>query len=326
MSIKYFYAFLVTFALAILVAPFVFRFAKNIKAEQTILHYVKEHSGKRGTPTMGGLIFILPAIVVPMLFYTTDYLFAMITIVAFFSYGLLGFLDDYIKVHYKQNMGLRPYQKIIGQLGISFVIAVFVYKSIGSDLFIPFTNKTFDVGLWIIPLVMLVYTATVNSVNLIDGLDGLCSTVTLNFLLFFALIIITTFSNFNGIYLTELTNLNISIFALIGALLAFLIFNFYPAKIFMGDTGSLALGGYVATICVVTRQTLLLPILGILYVITALSDIIQVAHFKRTHRRVFKMAPLHHHFQMSGIHENKVVFGYFVFSLILNILCLALYI
>lgn len=326
MRVEYILAFLIAFALGLICVPFAFGFIKKIKAQQTILHYVKEHSKKQGTPTMGGLIFIAPAIIVPMLFYTTDYLFSAITIVAFFAYGILGFLDDFIKVHYKQNLGLRPYQKIIGQVGISFIIAVFVYKSVGSDIYIPFGTNSFDIGLFIIPLVMLVYIATVNSVNLIDGLDGLCGSVSANFLMFFAFIMITLLPNFSGQILAEYSNLNIAIFSLLGGLLAFLVLNSHPAKIFMGDTGSLALGGFIASICVLSKQILLLPILGIAYVITALSDIMQVAHYKRTKKRIFKMAPLHHHFQMSGIHENKIVFSYFATTFILNLIVLALYI
>ena len=315
-----------SFVLSLLVAPFVFNFIKKIGAKQTILHYVKEHQSKSGTSTIGGLIFIIPAIIVPMFFFTTDYLFAIVTIVAFFAYAMLGFLDDFIKVYFKQNLGLRPYQKIIGQIGISFVIAVFVYKSIGSDILIPFSNTSLDLGLWIIPFVMLIYIATVNSVNLIDGMDGLCSTVSINYLVFFALIVLLFLEPLLGADKLELINLNISIFSLVGALVGFLLFNIYPAKIFMGDTGSLALGGFIATISVVTKMELFIPLLGFAYVITALSDILQVLHFKRTKKRIFKMAPLHHHFQMNGIHENKVVFGYFVITLILNLIIYAIYI
>ena len=326
MNLTYLLGFLISLALSVLFAPLVFAFSKKVHAGQTILHYVKEHASKAGTPTMGGLIFIVPATIVPLLFFTSDYLYAIITLVSFFAYALLGFLDDFIKVYYKQNLGLKPYQKIIGQLGISFIIAVFVYKTIGSNIYIPFSSNTINFGIFIIPLVILVYIATVNSVNLIDGLDGLCSSVSINYLAFFAFILIALYSASNGVFGKEITNLNLCIFSLVGALFGFLIFNSYPAKIFMGDTGSLAIGGFIASISVLTGQELLIPILGFAYVITTLSDIIQVLHYKRTKKRIFKMAPLHHHFQMSGIHENKVVFTYFLVTFILNLITLARYI
>ena len=326
MNLHYVLGAIISFGLSILFAPIIFGFSKKIHAKQTILHYVKEHASKAGTPTMGGIIFIVPTIIVSLFLFTSDYMYAMISLTSFFAYALLGFLDDFIKVYYKQNLGLKPYQKIIGQVGISFVIAVFVFKTIGSEIFIPFTNNTLNIGAFIIPLVMLVYIATVNSVNLIDGLDGLCSLVSINYLTFFALILISVFGASAVVFGREIFNLNITIFCLIGSLVGFLIFNIYPAKIFMGDTGSLAIGGFIASISILTKMELLIPILGMAYVITAISDIIQVLHYKRTKKRVFKMAPLHHHFQMSGMHENKVVFVYFISTFILNLVALAIYI
>ncbi|MBE7074814.1 MAG: phospho-N-acetylmuramoyl-pentapeptide-transferase [Clostridiales bacterium] len=323
---KYIFTFLITFLLALLFAPLVFLFSKKLKAKQTILHYVKEHEGKQGTPTMGGIIFILPAIIVSLLFFTTDYMLAIITLAVFFGYALLGFLDDFIKVRFKQNLGLRAYQKVLGQLAISLIIAIFVYNSVGTEINIPFSNISVDLGFWIIPLVIITYIATVNSVNLIDGLDGLCSVSSINYLFFFSIILMVTSAGLNGIDMLETQNIIISNFSILGALFAFLFFNSYPAKIFMGDTGSLGLGGYIASVSILTKNILLIPILGLVFVITSLSDIIQVLHFKRTKKRIFKMAPLHHHFQMSGVHENKVTFSYFLFSFILNLIVVAFYI
>lgn len=326
MYIQYIVAFWVTFVITILFSPFVFRLSKKIKAQQTILHYVKEHSAKQGTQTMGGIMFIVPVVIVSLLFFKTDYMYAIISLGVFLAYGILGFLDDFIKVHYKQNLGLKPYQKIIGQLGISLIIAFFVYNTIGSSIFIPFTSQTINLGIWIIPLIVVTYIATVNSVNLIDGLDGLCSTSSINYLVFFAIILLLSSNMFVGTDVQEVQNIVLTIFCVVGALLAFLVFNSHPAKIFMGDTGSLALGGFIASVSIFTQMELLIPILGLVFVITALSDIIQVLYFKKTKKRVFKMAPLHHHFQMSGIHENKVVFYYFIFALIINLIVCAFYI
>ena len=181
-------------------------------------------------------------------------------------------------------------------------------------------------GFWIIPFIVLIYVATVNSVNLIDGMDGLCSGVSINYVLAFSIILMSIITTLTGVGYSEINNIISSNYALLGGLFAFLMFNHYPAKIFMGDTGSLAIGGYIATISILTGLELLIPILGLLFVVTALSDILQVIHYKRTKRRIFKMAPLHHHFQMSGVHESKIVFVYFAISFILNVIFCALYI
>ena len=320
MYLRYVLAFLFSFALTILFSPFVFKMSRKIKAEQTILHYVKEHESKQGTSTMGGIMFIIPTIITSLIFFDVDYMLAMVTLVVFFAYGILGFLDDFIKVKFKQNLGLRAYQKIIGQLGISLIVALFVYKYVGTEIAIPFTDGTIDLGFWIIPFIVLIYVATVNSVNLIDGMDGLCSGVSINYVLAFSIILMSIITTLTGVDFSEVNNIISSNYALLGGLFAFLMFNHYPAKIFMGDTGSLAIGGYIATISILTGLELLIPLLGLLFVVTALSDILQVMHYKRTKRRIFKMAPLHHHFQMSGVHESKIVFVYFAISFISRII------
>lgn len=322
----YVYMFILTFIITMLFSPLIFKLIKKIKAQQTILHHVKEHSSKQGTPTMGGIIFIVPVIIVCLCFFKTDFTLAIVSLAVFLAYGVLGFLDDFIKVKYKQNLGLRAYQKIIGQLGISLIVALFAYNFVGSELLIPFTDITFNIGIWIIPLIVVTYVATVNSVNLIDGLDGLCSSVSIAYLLPFAVILLLSIQNINSMYAVELQNLALISFALIGGLLAFLCLNGFPAKIFMGDTGSLAIGGFIASVSVFSKNILLIPILGLMFVVTALSDIIQVAYYKKTKKRIFKMAPLHHHFQMSGVHENKIVFIYFVISFILNLIVCSFYI
>lgn len=326
MTEKYIFAFLIAFFVAMVFAPLIFAMSKKIKAQQTILHYVKEHEGKQGTPTMGGLIFIVPTVVVSLLFFGSDYMLAIVALAVFVAYAILGFLDDFIKVKYKQNLGLRAYQKIIGQLGIALIIGFFVYYVVGSEIVLPFSNTIIDLGIFIIPLVIIVYIATVNSVNLIDGLDGLCTTSSISYLFFFSVILMLTSNAQSGVGLAEVQNVLVSNYALLGSLFAFLFFNTFPAKIFMGDTGSLGLGGYIATVSILTKNLLLIPILGFVFVITAVSDIIQVLHYKRTKKRVFKMAPLHHHFQMSGVHENRVVFSYFLVGFILNLVVCALYI
>ncbi len=323
---NYIVVFLIAFFACLIFAPLCFFIIKKIGAKQTILHYVKEHEGKQGTPTMGGLIFIVPSTIVSLIFFTTDFTYGIVTLAVTFVFGILGFLDDFIKVHYKQNLGLKAYQKIIGQLAIALIVSVFVYKFIGGEIIIPFTNKTLDLGWWIIPCLIVVFVATVNSVNLIDGLDGLCTSCSINYIFFFSVILLLTMPQFNPALNREIGSVLICNYSILGTLFAFLLFNNFPAKIFMGDTGSLALGGFIACSTILTKNVLLIPLLGMVFVVTALSDIIQVVHFKRTKKRIFKMAPLHHHFQMSNIHENKVTFSYFVFGFILNLIVCAFYI
>lgn len=326
MLVRNLYIFLVGFLFAALISPLIIYLIKKLKAKQTILHYVKEHESKNGTPTMGGLIFIISCTLVCVCFMWSDFLFAFLCLAVMIAYGLLGFLDDFLKIHFKQNLGLRAYQKIVGQVGIAIVIAVFAYKSnlIGSEVFIPFTNKTIDLGWFIVPFIVFVYLAVVNSVNLIDGLDGLCGGVSFVYIISFACVLLIYSQNISGQALTEMQNLQQICFCMGGCLLAYFSFNCYPAKIFMGDTGSLALGGLITTLAVFTRLELYIPILGICYVVTALSDIIQVLHFKRTKKRIFLMAPLHHHFQEKGVNENKITVIYIITTMIICLTTIAL--
>ncbi len=326
MLIRYLIVFLVAFGVSALLSPIVVNLIKKLKAKQTILHYVKEHEQKNGTPTMGGIIFVVSCTLVCLCFVWGEFLLAIITLVVMLAYGLLGFLDDFLKVHYKHNLGLRAYQKIIGQVGIATIIAVFVYQSnlVGTQIFIPFTKTTIDLGIWIIPFIIFIYLAVVNSVNLIDGLDGLASGISFVYIVSFACVMLLYQDNFSGQTFVEMQNLQQICFAMAGCLLAYFMINCFPAKIFMGDTGSLALGGLITTLAVFSKLELYIPFLGLCYVITALSDIIQVLHYKRTKKRIFLMAPLHHHFQMKGVHENKVVAIYIISTMIICLLTITL--
>jgi len=314
------YSFLVT----LVISPFVVSFMKKEKIKQTILHYVDNHSLKNGTPTMGGIIFILSISIVAYICYQGSSILASVALLVFLGYGLCGFLDDFIKFKFKRNLGLRAYQKIIFQLAIAIIVAVFAYNNefVGSLINIPFTDKVVDIGWWIIPLIVLVFLATTNAVNLTDGLDGLASSTTLLYtmsviaLLFLGLS--GTFEGASEIFLAEQNNLIVLSFVVIGALICFLVFNCFPAKIFMGDTGSLALGAFVAVIAIFSRNTLYIPILGIMFVLSALSVIIQVAYYKMTKKRVFLMAPLHHHFERKGVHEVRIVVVYSIITFIVG--------
>ena len=314
------FCFLFSFVVTVLVGPFVIKITTKLRAGQNILEYVESHKSKQGTPTMCGTIFIIGTTVSSIFAFTQNYTLALMTIITMLAFGCLGFLDDFIKVKSGHNEGLKPYQKIIGQLGISIILAFFVYNFVGSNIVIPFINISVDIGLWVFPLVIITILSLVNAVNLLDGLDGLASGVSIFYLIGFTAIISLGLNALQPNILIEHQNLITVCFCLVGALTAFEIFNGFPAKVFMGDTGSLAIGGFLSTLAVFTGLELYVLILGLPYVITALSDIIQVAHYKRTKKRVFLMAPLHHHFEKKGIHENKIVLVYMIITILIGVI------
>lgn len=323
-------AFLLSFALSVILMPLVIKFFKKKSANQTILGYVENHKEKNGTTTMGGVIFIINTLLLAFVFLRYDTTWFMTLMISVF-FGMLGLMDDYLKVKYRQNLGLRPYQKIIGQLGISIIFALFVYFSYqGGNIFIPFTENSFDIKFWVIPLVVVVLIASSNSVNLTDGLDGLAGKVSLIYLVMFT-IITSLVSNHlyqsgeTGQILSNIQNINILSMLFAGAILGFLMFNTSKASIFMGDVGSLCLGGYIGAAACVLGMELILPILGFCFVFSAISVILQVAVFKLKKRRIFKMAPFHHHLQMSGLSEPKIVAIYSAITLCIGIICIIFY-
>lgn len=318
-------AFLISFLVAIIFAPFVIKFTKKLKFGQNILNYVTEHSFKQGTPTMGGIIFILPTIIVSLFFLKSNLTISILTLTIFLGYGIIGFLDDFIKIKFKRNLGLLPYQKIIFQVLLAIIVAVFIYRNslLGTEIYLPFSVNKINLGVFIIPFVVFVILATTNSVNLTDGLDGLAGGVSLLFFVFIALICEFQL-NFcsqalQGEYVSQMQNLNIILWCLAGSVLSFLVFNFYPAKIFMGDTGSLALGGMASVVCCMNGTSLYIPIIGVMFVVSSVSVIMQVLYFKRTKKRIFLMAPFHHHLQHKGMYETKIVFIYIVITLIMGV-------
>jgi len=325
--LSYIQALVISFLLTLIISPFVVSFLKHEKIKQTILHYVDNHSAKQGTPTMGGIIFILSVSIVGYIFISGAKTLASISLLVFLGYGITGFLDDFIKFKFKRNLGLRAYQKLLFQLFIAIIIAVFVYKNeyLGGELIVPFTNKTINIGWWIIPLVIVVFLGATNSVNLTDGLDGLASSTTMFYIVGIVsimLVLIQRLNITNSIFLMEQKNLIILGFVVIGAMLCFLIYNCFPAKIFMGDTGSLALGSFVASIAIFSKLTLYIPIIGVMFVLSSLSVIIQVAYYKLTKKRVFLMAPLHHHFEKKGVHEVRIVVVYSIITIFVSLVCL----
>lgn len=314
------YAFLVT----LVISPFIISFIKKEKVKQVILNYVEAHAQKSGTPTMGGIIFLISISLVAYLCFNRQSTLAKISIIIFLSYGLIGFLDDFLKFKFKRNLGLRAYQKIIFQLAISLIIGFYAYHSdlVGSVLVVPFSNLQIDVGWLIVPIVAVVYLATTNAVNLTDGLDGLAGSTTFSYMLSFVVLLFVLLANgtigLNIVHVEELKNLGILSVVTCGAMLSFLIFNCFPAKIFMGDTGSLALGSLVASVAVFSNLTLYIPILGLMFVASAVSVILQVAYYKLTKKRIFLMAPLHHHFEQKGVHEVRITMCYALASVLVG--------
>lgn len=304
-------AFIVSVILTYVEIPILRRAGQNIREEGP-----KSHYAKAGTPSMGGIAIIIGAIVgcLAGVKYSADLGAAILVFVLF---GLIGFFDDYLKVVKKNNLGLRAYQKFGLQIIISVAFAIYMayFSGDGTSVWIPFVNVNLDFGICYIPFIAFVLLAMTNAVNLTDGLDGLASGVTILVSLFFAVAAVTYNASVGG---------GIFCAALAGGCLGFLVFNKNPAKVFMGDTGSLALGGGLAAAAIVMHLELLLPIAGFVYVLEALSVIIQVVSFKTTGKRVFKMAPIHHHFELCGLKEKKVVVLFWCMALVCCIIGLVI--
>lgn len=272
----------------------------------------QSHLSKAGTPSMGGIAIIIAASLTTIgaaVIGKIDGLGCAIILLVFVGFGLIGFFDDYLKVIKKNNLGLRAYQKFGLQTILSVILAVYLanYTEGSTSVYIPFVDIYVNFGIWYIPFVVFVVLAMTNAVNLTDGLDGLASGVTAFISLFFA-VAGFTYGIVTGAYFCS---------AMCGACLGFLVFNRNPAKVFMGDTGSLALGGGLAAAAILMKLELLLPIVGLLYVIEALSVVLQVGYFKISGgKRIFKMAPIHHHFEKCGFSEVQVVAGFWIFAVL----------
>ena len=324
MTLKLILAFVIAFAVSAVVGFFLVPYLKRIKAGQSIKENGPTwHMSKQGTPTMGGLMFIAAIAVVClsvgfecMAEGEYGHLFCLAFALVF---GAIGFLDDYIKIILKRSEGLTPLQKLAGQIVITGIFAWYVLNSgeVGTDMLIPFTGgfedgKFLSLGILFVPALFFVTLGTDNGVNFTDGLDGLCTSVTILVATFLTIVAIG-----EDMGISPITG------AVVGSLLGFLLFNVYPAKVFMGDTGSLALGGFVASAAYMMRLPLFIPIIGLIYLVEVLSVIIQVTYFKKTGgKRIFKMAPIHHHFELCGWSETRVVA---VFSIVTAILCMVAY-
>lgn len=311
--------FIGSVALAAVLAPFIIRLMSSLKAKQTVLGYVTQHAQKSGTPTMGGFIFLIPALIFSLIEVTA---LSAVALAVTAGFCVLGFLDDFIKVKYSRNLGLKAYQKIIGQLGISAIVAYFVYSSqyVGTTINVPFLSGAADLSWGIIPFCIIIFLATTNSVNLTDGLDGLAGYTSIAYFFGFALILFFAFSDAqrsgDALYARQMFGLTVFCVSMLGGLCGYVLFNSYPASIMMGDTGSLALGAAAACVAIFSKNPLLIVTSGIMFVWSSISVILQVTSFKLTKKRVFLMAPFHHHLEMRGFHESRIVALYFVISLV----------
>ena len=301
------------FAVSMLVTARMIPFMKQKQFGQYIREEgPKEHLSKAGTPTMGGIAFILgttAAVIVSMFMPGSDTMGKIAILLSMYAFGAVGFIDDYNKIAKKQNEGLTPKQKLILQAVFGLALAVFMMSKEGTAMFIPFFRKTVDIGILYIPFVVFIEIAMANAVNLTDGLDGLASSNSAIVACTFAIIGMSVHGGSEPMAVAGQ--------ALFGALVGFFLYNHYPAQIFMGDTGSMALGGVLSAMAIVGHMEWLLPIAGLIYVIEALSVIIQVTYFKKSGgKRVFRMAPIHHHFELGGWHETKVVKVFCLFTFI----------
>lgn len=311
-NFKVIYPVIISFAVCVVLCPLLIPFLRKLKLGQ----YVREegpesHLKKQGTPTMGGIVIVL-SVAITSLLYVGDNTEIIPILFATLGFGIIGFIDDYIKVVMKRSMGLRAWQKMMGQILVTAILGYYLvnYMEDVTLMLIPFSGgKYLDVSYLFIPMLFIVVLGTVNGSNFTDGLDGLESSVTVLIATFFTVVAIAFDSG-----VSPITG------AVAGSLMAFLLYNVYPAKVFMGDTGSLALGGFVASTAYVLKMPLFILLVGMIYLIEVLSVILQVGYFKLTGgKRLFKMAPIHHHYEMKGWSETRVVA---VFSIVTTILCL----
>ena len=308
-------AILVAFVISAALCPVVIPFLRRLKFGQQIREEGPQaHLKKSGTPTMGGIVF-LASVLCTSLFYIKDFPDIVPLLFAMVGFGIVGFLDDFLKIVMKRSEGLTPRQKLLGQLVVSGILCYYFWNVAenGAMMRIPFWRITVTLPWYLfVPFFMFALLATDNGVNLTDGLDGLCSSVT---------VLVATF--FTVVALGEGSRIAPATGAVAGSLLGFLLFNVYPAKVFMGDTGSLALGGFVAVTAFSLHMPLIILLVGLIYVVEVCSVVLQVTYFKATKgKRLFKMAPIHHHFELCGWSETRIVAA---FSIVTALLCLVAY-
>ena len=310
MAVQVILPIFIAFLITVVISPILIPWLKKLKVGNTEREELKSHQKKTGTPTMGGLA-ILIAITITALLFAKNYPRVIPVLLVTLGYGAIGFVDDFLKVVLHRSDGFKAWQKMICEIVVTALFAVYlVHSDISLDMRIPFTaGKFLSLGWVAVPILFLAVIGTVNGVNFTDGLDGLATSVTLVVAAFFVVASVVTDAGITPIAA-----------AAIGALLGFLLFNCYPAKVFMGDTGSLALGGFVSAAAYMMQMPIYILLVGLIYWVEILSVMIQVTYFKKTGgKRIFKMAPIHHHFELSGWSETRVVS---VFTVITALLCL----
>lgn len=319
--------FLFAFLLSFVVAIPVYRFLCKLKFGQPILEYVDKHSSKQGTPTMGGIIFLL-SFILTSVFFIWGYVKVVYVCVLFvFLNSLIGMYDDYLKIKGKKNLGLKPWQKLVFQFCVSALYGVFLYLNKLTFLVVPISHYVINLDFWVIPITIFLSIFYINSVNLTDGLDGLVSLITLmvtcsimailGLILNDTLLKITNIENFS-------TNFVLLVAIFSGAILGFVFYNCYPAKMFMGDTGSLSIGALLIGVSLATGTAIYIIIFGVMFMVSSVSVILQVAYYKLTKKRIFLMAPIHHHFELKGVHENRITVSYALITIFVSLLILIL--
>ena len=330
-------ALIVAFGVAALLGPIVIPILHRLKFGQNVRDDgPKTHLKKQNTPTMGGVMILVAIVIAVLIFAHRNYSLVIWALLMTVLFGLIGFLDDFIKILKKRSLGLRAWQKIAAQfvLSLGFAIALYFTPSVGSTIWLD----RLDLGVFYIPFAMFVIIAAVNSVNLIDGLDGLSSSVTsvystavgvmvILYVLTYSTRVIPTLEQAvaEQSMLEGLSGMAVFALATAGACLGFLVHNAYPAKVFMGDLGAFTLGGAVSAMALLTRTSLLLPLMGVMYVASSVSVILQVGSYKLRHKRIFRMAPLHHHFELGGAPETRIVSMYSVVTAIASAAALIIF-
>jgi phospho-N-acetylmuramoyl-pentapeptide-transferase len=311
------FAILISFIICVILCPIFIPILHNLKFGQNVREDgPQSHLKKSGTPTMGGIMIIIAALISGLVF-AKKYPLSIPVIIFMLVFGIIGFLDDFLKIKKKKSDGLLPWQKLILQLIATGIFAMYLLRSqnISTDMLIPFTGGLKDgrflkLGILFVPAVFFIVLGTDNGVNFTDGLDGLCSSVTIVVAGFFAVVSIR-----ENIAITPVIG------AIIGALMGFLVYNVHPAKVFMGDTGSLAIGGFIASLALIMQMPLFIVIVGFIYLIEVVSVMIQVTYFKRTGgKRFFKMAPIHHHYEILGFSETRIVAIFSIITFLLSVI------
>ena len=313
------------FLLSFLIALPIYRFLCKLKFGQPILEYVDKHSSKQGTPTMGGIIFLI-AFIVTTIFLIDGYVKIIYFCLLFVLLNsLVGVYDDFLKIKGRHNEGLKPWQKLLFQTIISAIFGVLLYVNGLSFVIIPVSNYVLNIGFWIIPISIFLSIFFINSVNLTDGLDGLVSLITTIVMCSIMAILGLILSNgfFDFVKIDKFSENFVRFCAIfLGSILGFIFYNCYPAKMFMGDTGSLSIGAMIIGVSLATGTAIYALIFGVMFLLSSVSVIIQVAYYKLTKKRVFLMAPIHHHFELKGVHENRITFSYALITIIVSLLVL----